>query len=110
MPPSPPTRRALPYAAVVFDFFNTLTSAVHRGPHHAAIAAMLGCELAAWLATLDRTFQARSGGAYGRAVDGLRRLAAEAGGRPDKRQLHRAFGARIKALRADAPLRPAAVP
>jgi putative hydrolase of the HAD superfamily len=110
MPPSLPARRTLPYAAVVFDFFNTLTAAVHRGPHHAYIAAALGCELAAWLATLDRTFQARSAGAYGRTVDGLRRLAAEADGRPGKRQLRVAFDARVRALCADAPLRPAAVP
>jgi putative hydrolase of the HAD superfamily len=110
MPPVTPARCALPYRAVMFDFFNTLTVAVHRGPQHAHIARLLGCRPADWRTALDRTFRARASGRYGRGIDGLRRLAAEAGGRPSRQQLRAALGARINAVRADAPLRPSAVP
>jgi putative hydrolase of the HAD superfamily len=96
--------------AVLLDFFNTLTVACRRGPHHAAIARQLGCDPGEWIATLDRTYAQRARGDYGPMVDGLHRLAKEAGGRPTSRQVAAAAVARVRALRADAPLRPEALP
>ena len=95
--------------AVVFDFFNTLTTSVRRGPHHARIARMLGCDPSAWTDVLDRTFLDRARGGWGPAIDGLRRVAEEAGGHPGRAELLAAIRARIAAVRADGPLRPDAV-
>jgi putative hydrolase of the HAD superfamily len=99
----------MPYRAVLLDFFNTLTSAVRRGPEHAQIARLLGCEPERWIATLDRTYRIRARGEYGRAIDGLRRLAEEAGGRPNRAQIMAAIDARVASVRDDGPLRPDAV-
>jgi putative hydrolase of the HAD superfamily len=96
--------------AVVFDFFNTLTTSVRRGPHHARIARMLGCDPQAWIEVLDRTFLERARGGWGPAIDGLRRVAEQAGGRPERAELLAAIRERIVAVRADGPLRPDAVP
>jgi len=96
--------------AVLFDFFNTLTQAVSRGPGHAAIAERLGCDPATWVAALDRSFMDRARGGYGTAVEGLRRVAAEAGGRPSLVQVMEAIEARVDVVRADATLRPDAIP
>jgi putative hydrolase of the HAD superfamily len=92
--------------AVLFDFFNTLTGAVRRGSRHADIARLLGCRPETWVAALDRTYHERAAGRYGTAIAGLRRLALEAGGRPDCAGLVAAIEARLDALRADAPIRP----
>jgi putative hydrolase of the HAD superfamily len=100
----------MPFRAVLFDFFNTLTSAVRRGPAHAAIARQLGCDPHTWTAVLDRTFPERARGAYGPAMEGLRRVATEAGGRPGRSALLTAIEARVDAVRADAPLRADALP
>ncbi|WP_205862337.1 HAD family hydrolase [Planosporangium thailandense] len=96
--------------AVVFDFFGTLTAAVRRGPRHAEIARQLGCDPDAFVAELDRTFYLRAAGGYGSELDGLRRVAYAAGGRPTLGQLTEAVAARIEAVYADTVLRPEAVP
>jgi putative hydrolase of the HAD superfamily len=95
--------------AVVFDFFGTLTAAVRRGPRHAVIARQLGCDPAAFVAELDRTFYQRAAGRYGDPVHGLRRVAYAAGGRPDLAALTDAVAARVDAVHDDTVLRPEAV-
>src|SRR3954467_12440327 len=107
--------------AVLLDYFNTLTTAVRRGPRHAAIARSLGCDPATWLprlappgpgawggpsglAGLDRTCPARWRGAYGSAEAGLRRVAQEPGGHPSDAQVAAAVAARIVAVREDGPV------
>lgn len=96
--------------AVVFDFFGTLTAAVRRGPRHAEIARQLGCDPDAFAAELDRTFYLRAADHYGDPVDGLRRVAYAAGGRPTLGQLTTAVAERVEAVYADTVLRPEAVP
>jgi putative hydrolase of the HAD superfamily len=98
-----------PPRAVVFDFFGTLTTAVRRGPRHAVIARLLGCDPAAFFAELDRTFYLRAAGQYGDPIDGLRRVAYAAGGRPKLAELAYAVAARVDAVHADTALRPEAV-
>jgi putative hydrolase of the HAD superfamily len=95
--------------AVVFDFFGTLTTAVRRGPRHAVIARLLGCDPEAFSAELDRTFYLRAAGRYGQPIDALRRVAYAAGGRPGLAELTYAVAARVDAVRADTALRPDAV-
>jgi len=96
--------------AVLFDFFGTLTTAVHRGPAHATIARWLGCDPDAFAAELDRSFRVRARGGLGPPADALRRVTRGAGGRPSDRRLSVALSARPAALRADIRLRPDAVP
>jgi putative hydrolase of the HAD superfamily len=96
--------------AVLFDFFGTLTTAVHRGPAHANIARWLGCDPAAFAAELDRSFRVRARGGYGPPADALRRVTRGAGGRPAERRIAVALSARSAAVRADTRLRPDAVP
>ena len=98
------------YHAVLFDFFGTLTTAVHRGPGHANIARWLGCDPVAFAAQLDRSFRVRARGGYGPPADALRKVIREAGGRPAERRLAVALSARPAAVRADTRLRPDAVP
>jgi putative hydrolase of the HAD superfamily len=98
------------FRAVLFDFFGTLTTAVHRGPAHANIARWLGCDPAAFAAELDRSFGVRARGGYGPPADALRRVIRGAGGRPSERRLAVALSARSAAVRADTRLRPDAVP
>jgi putative hydrolase of the HAD superfamily len=95
--------------AVVFDFFGTLTTAVRRGPRHADLARLLGCDPHAFFAELDRTFYLRAAGRYGDPIDGLRRVAYAAGGRPGLAELAYAAAARVDAVHADTVLRPEAV-
>jgi putative hydrolase of the HAD superfamily len=95
---------------VLFDFFGTLTTAVHRGPAHANIARWLGCDPAAFAAELDRSFGVRARGGYGPPADALRRVIRGAGGRPSERRVAVALSARSAAVRADTRLRPDAVP
>ena len=99
----------MPFRVVLFDFFNTLTTAVRRGPGHAAVARLLGCDPVAWVAALDRSFMDRARGGYGPAIDGLRRVAEEAGGRPGRAQLVAAIEARVDVVRHDIELRPDAL-
>ncbi|GII21302.1 HAD family hydrolase [Planosporangium mesophilum] len=98
-----------PPRAVVCDFFGTLTTAVRRGPRHRVIARLLGCDPEAFFAELDRTFYLRAAGRYGDPIDGLRRVAYAAGGRPTLAELTYAVMARPEAVRADTVLRPEAV-
>lgn len=100
----------VPPRAVVFDFFGTLTTAVRRGPRHAAIARSLGCEPEAFNAELDRTFYLRAAGHYGDPIHGLRRVAYATGGRPTLAALTAAVAARVDAVHADTVLRTEAVP
>src|SRR3954447_12172429 len=97
------------YGAVVFDFFGTLTRAVHRGPQHAEIARSLGADPDAVTGVLDRTFRARARGRYGSAEATLRWVIEQAGGRPRPSQLRAGVPARINALKADTELRADAV-
>jgi putative hydrolase of the HAD superfamily len=96
--------------AVLFDFFGTLTTAVHRGPAHANIARWLGCDPDVFAAELDRSFRVRARGGFGPQADALRRVTRRAGGRPSERRIAVALSARSAAVRADTRLRPDAVP
>lgn len=98
------------YRAVLFDFFGTLTHAVHRGATHAYIARWLGCEPTDFTRALDGSFMQRARGAYGSPMRALRRVAATAGARPSHDRLLAALSARKAALRADTRLREDAVP
>lgn len=98
------------YRAVLFDFFGTLTRAVRRGPAHARIARLLGCDPATLVEVLDRSYHARARGGFGSAEETLRWLAAEAGANPSDRTLRAAAAARQEAIWADTTLRPEAVP
>ncbi|MDR7280584.1 HAD family hydrolase [Catenuloplanes atrovinosus] len=98
------------YRAVLFDFFGTLTRAVRRGPAHAGIARMLGCDPATMVDVLDRSYHARARGMFGSAEDTLRWVAAEAGAHPGDPALRAAVDARREAIHADTTLRPEAVP
>jgi putative hydrolase of the HAD superfamily len=100
----------MPYRAVIFDFFGTLTHAVRRGPAHAIIARRLGCDPAAFADMLDSTFHARARGAYGSSIHALRCVASSLGARPGSRQLRTAAFARVLAVRADTRLRAETVP
>src|SRR5215470_2177018 len=94
-----------PYRAVLFDFFGTLTRAVRRGPAHAEIARLLGCDPEAFAHALDETFFARCTGAYGDSLTSLAVVAARAGAHPSRSALCHAGVARVAALRADTTLR-----
>ncbi|MFI5840703.1 HAD family hydrolase [Catenuloplanes sp. NPDC051500] len=98
------------YRAVLFDFFGTLTRAVRRGPAHAGIAQLLGCDPATLVEVLDRSYHARARGRYGSAEETLRWVATEAGAHPSDRTLRAAAAARREAIWADTTLRTAAVP
>ncbi|MET8149315.1 HAD family hydrolase [Actinoplanes sp. NPDC049668] len=93
------------YQAVVFDFFGTLTRSIRRGPQHADIARALGCDPAAVLNVLDRTFQVRARGHLGSAEATLRWVTEQAGGSPQTAQLQAAVPARVDALKADTRIR-----
>jgi putative hydrolase of the HAD superfamily len=97
------------YRAVLFDFFGTLTRSVKRGPQHAQIARILGCDPEAVVGVLDRSFRARARGLFGSAEATLRWVSEQAGGRPEQAQVRAAIAARVKALRADTRLRADAV-
>lgn len=97
------------YGAVLFDFFGTLTCSIQRGPQHADIARLLGCDPDAVVDVLNRSFRARAVGAFGSAEATLRWVGEQAGGRPGTRELRHAVAARIDALQADTRLRPDAV-
>ncbi|GAA2376314.1 HAD family hydrolase [Dactylosporangium salmoneum] len=96
--------------AVCFDYFNTCTSAVRRGSGHRWTAEVLGVDSAAWVATLDRTYDDRVRGAYGSHLAGLRRLCGELGVEPSLAQLRAAAELRLATLMDDAPLRPETIP
>jgi putative hydrolase of the HAD superfamily len=95
--------------AVLFDFFGTLTRAVHRGPRHSRIARSLGADPVALAAELDRTFHARASGAYGPPDEALRRVLGSLSVEPEESALRRALVDRVAAVRADTVLREDAV-
>lgn len=100
----------MPYGAVVFDFYGTLTQAIRRGVAHDAIARALGCDPLALRAILDLTFRARARGELGAGVLMLRELARRLGRQPTTEQLERAEWLRQVAIRTSIRLRPDAVP
>ncbi|HZN19213.1 MAG TPA: HAD-IA family hydrolase [Micromonosporaceae bacterium] len=97
------------YRAVLFDFFGTLTQAVQRGRAHTKIARSLGCDPAAFIDVLDRTFYLRAQGRLGTAEATLRWVCAQLDVHPSDEQLRRACAARVDAVRTDTRLRPDAV-
>ncbi|GAB3869398.1 HAD family hydrolase [Dactylosporangium cerinum] len=98
------------FSAVLFDYFNTCTTAVVRGDGHRQTAEVLGVDPDAWLALLDRTFDDRAKGAYGSVLTGLRALCAELGVQPTPARLRTAADLRVASLQQDAPPRPEAEP
>ena len=97
------------YAAVVFDFFGTLSRAMARGPAHDQAARALGCEPAAFTDMLDRTYQARASGRYGDPGTGLYRIARQLGESPGPGQVAEAVRLTAGALRDGIRLRPDAI-
>ncbi|MGE5829850.1 MAG: HAD family hydrolase [Micromonosporaceae bacterium] len=97
------------YRAVVFDFFGTLTSAVTRGPAHARVAEILGCEPHRFTDMLNRSYRARLRGEYGTPSAALRRIATELGQRPGPAAVAAATHVRREAIGADITLRAGAV-
>ncbi|HEX8629914.1 MAG TPA: HAD family hydrolase [Catenuloplanes sp.] len=97
------------YRAVLFDFFGTLTCSIQRGPQHAAVASILGCDPGAFVAVLNRSFNARARGMFGSAESTLHWASEQAGGQPGRVQLRAAAAARVEAVLADTRLRPDAV-
>lgn len=100
----------VPYRAVLFDFFGTLSQAVIRGPWHAAIARRLGCDPDQFTAVLDRSFKARASGRLGSAESAIRWVCRQLDTHPSQERLRAALRARISAVWADTCLRPDAVP
>ncbi|MET7421272.1 HAD family hydrolase [Dactylosporangium sp. NPDC005555] len=98
------------FSAVLFDYFNTCTTAVVRGDGHRRTAEVLGVEPHAWLDLLDRTFDVRARGAYGGVLAGLRALCGELGVEPTPAQLREAADLRIATIQQDAPPRPETEP
>jgi putative hydrolase of the HAD superfamily len=96
-------------AAVIFDFFGTLTMAIQRGPAHATVATLLGCDPIALAAALDRTFRDRCTGGLGSPAAVLLALAKEQGVEPSETALAAAVLARVDAVAADVVLRDDAV-
>lgn len=101
------------YAAVVFDFFGTLTpdTPSHVWDAHAArSAAPLGIPPAIWRAALDSSFPERLAGTLGDLPQTLRTLARRCGVEPDERVLASACAARMDAQRELFVLRENALP
>ncbi|WP_213454887.1 HAD family hydrolase [Rhizomonospora bruguierae] len=98
------------FRAVLLDFFGTLTRAVRRGPDHARIARLLGCEPDRFVAALDASFALRATGHFGSAAAALRHVCALAGARPGADRLRDALASRVAAIRRDTELRPESVP
>src|SRR5215469_18102104 len=104
--------RVMPVAAVVFDFFGTLTPSTpeHVWADHARrSAAPLGISTAAWRRALDGSFAERVTGALGDLPSTFRELARRCGVQPAEDVLAKACAARrcaqreLFALRGDAP-------
>ncbi|MFC7757131.1 HAD family hydrolase [Catellatospora bangladeshensis] len=96
--------------AILFDFYGTLTSACTRGPAHATVPRLLGCDPADYFAVLETSFYPRCRGAHGDALETMRWVADELGVRVTPARLRAAQAARLTAIRADTRLRPEAVP
>ena len=92
----------MPVAAVIFDFFGTLTPTTpeHVWDEHARrSAAPLGIAAAAWRQALDESFAERVTGALGDLSATLRELARRCGVQPSQAALADAAAARMRAQR-----------
>ncbi len=92
----------MPFAAVIFDFFATLTPGTpeHVWEEHAArSAAPLGIDVAAWQQSFSDSFPERATGSLGDLPATLRELARRNGIVPDDRALAAACAARRAAQR-----------
>jgi len=92
----------MPVAAVVFDFFGTLTPSTpeHVWAEHASRSAVpLGIRTAAWRRALDESFAERVTGALGDLPATFRELASRCGVRPAEDALADACAARMSAQR-----------
>jgi putative hydrolase of the HAD superfamily len=97
-----PDNRVMPVAAVVFDFFGTLTPSVpeHVWAEHArSSAAPLGISTAAWRQALDGSFAERVTGALGDLPATFRELAGRCGVQPAEDVLAEACAARMSSQR-----------
>lgn len=87
----------MPFAAVVFDFFATLTPSTPEAvwqEHTARSAALLGLDAATWRRALDRSWAERATGALGDLPATFRELARRHGAEPDDDVLAAACEAR----------------
>jgi putative hydrolase of the HAD superfamily len=101
------------YAAVVFDFFGTLTpdTPSHVWDAHAARSASpLGISPTVWRAALDSSFHERLIGTLGDLPQTFRTLARQCGVEPDEMMLASACAARMDAQRELFVLRGDALP
>jgi putative hydrolase of the HAD superfamily len=104
---------AVTIAAVIFDFYGTLT--VGRSPHaqaraRAEQARVLGVDASAFHAALDASFRERSRGETGSAEETLARLARQLGSEPDAPALAAAAALRLESERRFGQPRPEALP
>jgi len=97
------------YAAVVFDFFGTLTSAMPRSPVIPRVARVLGCDPVAFTVLLDRTYPARVRGELGDARHAMRWIAWRLGRSPSPAQVSEAVRLRTDGIRRGLRLRPDAI-
>jgi putative hydrolase of the HAD superfamily len=92
----------MPFAAVIFDFFGTLTPSTPEhvwDAHTARSAAPLGVDVAAWRQTLNDSYAERATGSLGDLRATFRELARRNGIVPDDRALAEACAARQAAQR-----------
>lgn len=92
----------MPIAAVIFDFFATLTPGTPESiweEHTARSAALLGVDVAAWRKSLNDSFGERATGALGDLPATFRELARRNGIAPGERALAAACAARRVAQR-----------
>ena len=101
------------YAAVVFDFFGTLTPPTPPyvwDAHAARSAAPLGISPTVWRNALDSSFHERLTGSLGDLTQTFRTLARRCGVEPDERMVANACAARMDAQRELFILREDALP
>jgi len=87
----------MPFDAVIFDFFATLTPSTPEpvwAEHTARSAKLLGVDVAAWRRTLDDSWTERATGALGDLTATFRELARRNGVEPDDQTLADACAAR----------------
>ncbi|AUG81467.1 haloacid dehalogenase [Kitasatospora sp. MMS16-BH015] len=92
----------MPFSAVIFDFFGTLTPSTPTGlwdTHAARSAAPLGIPTQQWRRALDESFPERAVGALGDLPRTFRTLARRCGVDPDEEALAAATAARLACQR-----------
>jgi putative hydrolase of the HAD superfamily len=92
----------MPFAAVIFDFFGTLTPSTPEHiwhEHTSRSAAPLGVDVTAWRQTLNDSYAERATGSLGNLTATFRELARRNGIVPDDRALAAACAARLAAQR-----------